>query len=123
MYLNKDKNELIAKTATSANSSPINQIMHFTASDASLLSSPLVIGTAMDAILNKKLTELKRASCRLQLISSHDTLVLLKASCSAPKLMHQLCSSPCTDHVILPIIDDTLRSCLVNNTNVSINGE
>ena len=42
----------------------------------------------MDAILNKRLTELNRVSGRLQLISSHDALVLLKASCSAPKLMH-----------------------------------
>ena len=29
----------------------------------------------------------------------------------------------CTDHLILPIIDDTLRSCPINITNVSINEE
>ena len=87
--------------------------MHFTVNNASITSSPLVIGTVMAAIISKKLTELKRASGRLQLISSHDAPVLLKASCSAPKLMHQLGSSPCADHVILPIIDDTLRSCLI----------
>ena len=123
LFLNTDKSELITKTATPVNLPPINQFVHFTVNDASLLGSPLVIGTAMDAILNKKLTELNRASSRLQLVSSHDALVLLKASCSAPKLMHQLRSSPCADHVILPIIDDTLRSCLVNITNVSINDE
>ena len=108
LHLNTDKNELIAKTATSANLSPINQFVHFIVNDASLLGSPLVIGTAMGALLNKKLTELKRASGRLQLISSHYALALPKASCCAPKLMHQLCTSSCTDHVILPIIDDIL---------------
>ena len=37
----------------------------------------IVIGTVMDAILNKRLTELKRASGRLQLIPSYDALVRL----------------------------------------------
>ena len=35
--------------------------------------------------------------------------------------MQQLRSSPCNDHIILPIIDDTLRSCLINITIVSLN--
>ena len=67
----------------------------------------------MSTILNKKLTELKRAAGRLQLISFHDALVHFKAFCSAPKLIYQLRSSSCTDHVILPTIDDTLWSCLI----------
>ena len=87
LYLNTNKSELTIKTATSVNLSPIDQFVHFTVNDASLLGSPLVIGTASDAILNKNLTELKRACGQPQLISSHDALVL-KASCSAPKLMH-----------------------------------
>ena len=124
LYLNTDKSEIITKTATHVNLPPIDQFVHFTANDASFLGSSSVIRTAMDAILNKKLTELKRAFGRqLLLISSHDVLVSLKASCSALRQMHQLCSSPCTDHIILPIIDDTLQSCLINITNVSINDE
>ena len=82
LYLNKNKSELVTKTATPVNSSLIDQFVHFTVNDATLLGSPLVIGTATDAIL-KKLTELKRTSGRLQLITSHDALVLLKASCRA----------------------------------------
>ena len=74
----------------------------------------------MDSILNKKLTELKRTLSHLQLISSHDVLVLLKAFCSASKVMHRLCSSPCTEHDILIIIDNKLQSCLINITSVSI---
>ena len=82
LYLNKNKSELVTKTATPVNSSLIDQFVHFTVNDATLLGSSLVIGTATDAIL-KKLTELKRTSGRLQLITSHDALVLLKASCRA----------------------------------------
>ena len=88
LYLNKDKCKIKTKTATFINSLPIDQCMLFSANDASLFGSPSVIGTAMKAILNKKLTELKRATGLLQLIFSHDVLALLKASCSEPKLMH-----------------------------------
>ena len=84
--------------------------MHFNVNDVSLLGPPLVIGTALDAILNKKLIELKRASGRLQLMYFHDTLVILYASCSAPQKMYQLRSLPSTDHAILPIIDYALLS-------------
>ena len=45
-----DKSELISKTATPANLSPIDQFVHFTVNDASILGSPSAIGTAMEAI-------------------------------------------------------------------------
>ena len=52
MYLNTDKSELTAKTATPVNLSPINQFVYFIVYDASLFGSPLVIGAEMGAILN-----------------------------------------------------------------------
>ena len=39
----------------------------------------------------------------------------------SPKLTHILRSSPCANHNILPDIDATLRSCLINISNVDIN--
>ena len=74
----------------------------------------------MDNTLAKKLAELKRASERLQLLSSHDALVLLRASCSSPKLIHLIRSSPCTDHRTLFDIDNCLRLTLSNITNVNM---
>ena len=54
LYLNTDKSELIIKTAIPVN---YQQLINLCiVNDASLLGSLLVIQTAMDAILNKKLT-------------------------------------------------------------------
>ena len=86
-------------------------------------SAPFVPGPAMDSALGKKLDELKKASDRLQLISAHDALVLLRASCSAPKLMHVILSSPFAGHTLLSDIDNSLRLTLSIITNVSITDE
>jgi len=120
LYLNTDKSELITKSSTPVNISPINQFISLSSDTASLLGAPLSSGIAMDNSLEKKLNDLRRASKRLQLISSHDALVLLRASCSAPKLMHVLRSAPCHDHASLNTIDNVLRTCLINITNVDI---
>ena len=58
-HLNKDKSELITKTATPVNLPSINQFVHFTVNHSLLLDSPLVFEKAMAAIL-KKLTEVKK---------------------------------------------------------------
>ena len=67
------------------------------------------------------MTNFKRASERLQLITSHAALVLLKSSCSSPCLMHILRSLPCDGHMTLTFISDVLRDCLIHIANVSIN--
>ena len=50
-------------------------------------------------------------------------LVLLRASCSAPKLMHVMRSSPCAGHKLLSDIDNSLRMTLSIITNVNITDE
>ena len=55
LYLNTDKSKLITNTATLFNLPSINRFVHSTVNDASLLDSPLVIGTALNVILNKSL--------------------------------------------------------------------
>ena len=104
-------------------SEPIDQFSHCTISNVTLLGAPFVPGSAMDSALEKKLDELKRASDRLQLISAHDALVLLRASYSAPKLMHVIRSSPCAGHTLLSDIDNSLRMTLSIITNVNITDE
>ena len=123
LYLNMEKSELITKCTTAINITPVDQFVHFNIDTATLLGAPLSTGAAMNSVLEKKLCDFKRASDRLQMISSHDALILMRASCSAPRLMHLLRSSPCAGHNTLPIIDNTLRSCLINITNVNINDE
>ena len=54
-------------------------------------------------------------------MSSHDTVIPLKASFSAPKVLHTLRSSPCEGHPALLQFDDLLRSglCIITNSNLS----
>ena len=86
-----------------------------------LLEAPLLAGKALDMVLEKKYDEFKRASERLRLITSHDALILLKSSCSSPRLMHILRSSPCDGHMTLACISNLLHDCLIHIANVSIN--
>jgi len=55
-----------------------------------LLGAPLLCGTALDAALSHRRSELVTAENRLSLISAHDALLLLKSSLSTPKLLHLL---------------------------------
>ena len=121
LHLNIPKCELITKhDLPEPVLPPLNQFERISPENATLLGSPLTTGVSMDVTFNKKLSELKRASDRLQRISSHDALVLLKASCGSPKLQHILRSSPCTGHATLQEIDSVLRSCLISITNVDL---
>jgi len=87
---------------------------------ASVLGSPLSVGHAMEKTLDNKLIELKRGAERLSLISSHDALVLLKASGSASKLNYILRSSPCAEHTKLSEFDTTMRDTLSVICNVDL---
>ena len=80
----------------------------------------LISGPAIDSNIGKTRNDLKRASEHLQLISGHDPLVLLCASCSAPKLIHVMRSSPCASHTLLSDIDNSLHLTLCNITNINI---
>jgi hypothetical protein len=121
LYLNVDKCEQITK-GEAAVTTPICDFIHYNTTKATLLGAPLSIGPGMDEILQKKLVELKKAASRLKLITSHDALVLLRASCGASKLLHIMRSSPCAGHDLLLDIDILLHQCLndIANVNISI---
>jgi hypothetical protein len=119
LHLNVAKCELITNS-NQPFTAPLDQFQRINTDDAMLLGAPLSNGHALDLALDKKIKELNRASARLRRISAHDALVLLKASCGAPKLMHLLRAAPCVDHAALPEIDKILRSCLVHIANVDV---
>ena len=120
MHLNVAKCELISKDVPPT-IVPLDQFIQVKPDAATLLGAPLLAGKALDKALEKKYDEFKRASKRLRLITSHDALVLLKSSCSSPRLMHILRSSPCDGHMTLTSISDLLRECLNLIANVNIN--
>jgi hypothetical protein len=59
----------------------------------------------------------------LKMISSHDSLFLLRNVLTAPRLMYLLRSAPCTVSPVLPLYDDVIRDSLSTNLNVEIVGE
>ena len=91
--------------------------VHLSLEEAELLGAPLSTGSAMNTALSRRCDDLARAATRLGSIAAHDALVLLKASFSAPKLMHTLRASPCCGHPVLERFDDLLRECVGSITN------
>jgi hypothetical protein len=88
-----------------------------TLNSATLLGTPVFPGQAMDDILSTLLEDLKLGVDRLQLISAHDALVLLKTCRGGPKLQYVLRASPCCDHLLLRQFDDLLRLALIKTCN------
>jgi hypothetical protein len=56
----------------------------------------------------------------LKHITAHDALILLRASFSAPKMLHMLRSSPCAGHPLLEKFDSLLRNCVSSITNTDL---
>ena len=85
--------------------------------EASLLGAPLLTGSYMDKSLTLQCENLNRAVSRLNLISSHDALLILRHSLSAPKLNYILRAAPCAGHSALNAFDNSLKnaiSCIIN---------
>ena len=70
--------------------------------------------------MQQRCNDLERAISRLELITSHDALVLLRASFSAPTMQHTLRSSPCAGRAELTRFYTLLRSALSEICNISL---
>ena len=75
----------------------------------------------MDDAFSRRCKDLTLTINRLKLLSAHDALILLRASFSAPKILHTLRSSPCTGHSTLIQFDNLLRNglCTITNSDLS----
>jgi len=74
----------------------------------------------MDTALANRCTELNTAVGRLSLLSAHDALILLKASFSAPKMMHTTHCPPCDNHPALAEYDNLVRKGICAITNLAL---
>ena len=119
LLLNDSKCEAILTTGQTSDTL-LQHFIHLSPSNSTLLGAPLVAGPAMDTCLNKHCSDLETAISRLELISAHDALVLLRASFSAPSVLHTLRSSPCSGHQALDKFDSLLRTALSRICNVSL---
>ena len=116
LKLNISKCEIISESHYHGHAL-LDSFIHKTASQAELLGASLISGDAMISKLEKHSADLQRASVRLMGIQRHDALILLRHSLSAPKVMHTLRTSPCSQHPLLLILDKILRDCLCNLLN------
>ena len=101
----------------------LHQLIHHTPLSSTLLRAPLLQGPVMNDCLEKRCSDLERAISRLDLITSHDALVLLRASFSAPALQHTQRASPCNGHEALTQFDNLLRIALCKVCNVSLSDD
>jgi hypothetical protein len=90
---------------------------------ATLLGAPLGTGQAMTSCLTARCNDLCRAIERLNLISAHDALVLLKNSLSAPKLQYTLRAACCKGRNLLAAFNNLLRSALYSIRNVTLSDQ
>jgi hypothetical protein len=70
--------------------------------------------------LSRRCDDLTPATTRLRSIAAHDALVLLKASSSAPKLLHTIRASPCSGHPAFERFDGLLSDCVGTITNTDL---
>ena len=120
LMLNVKKCEFINNTASSSDAI-FDEFIHLKPREASLLGAPLNTGGAMAATLSGRCDDLVLAIDRLKLLAAHDALILLRASFSAPKVLHTLRSSPCAGHPALDRFDTLLKNGLsqITNSNLS----
>ncbi len=119
LCLNESKCEAIT-TSGQSSIDLLQEFIQLTPSSATLLGAPLMVDQVMDECLGKRRGELERAITRLELITSHDALVLIRSSFSAPKVQHTLRASPCFGHRSLLKFDQLLRDGLRKICNISL---
>ena len=117
LQLNVKKCELISVNSSHPIATSLKDFVQMEPINSCLLGAPLLLGNAMDTALEARCDDLDRAIYRLKLLSAHDSL-LLRACFSAPKIMHILHYSPCSDHTLLLQFDLSLfaEACLSSPT-------
>ena len=118
LTLNVKKCEVIITNGSRCSLPMLSSFVHVDPKDATLLGAPLLVGSSMDKALDGHCENLNRAVGRLKLISSHDSLTIIRHSLSAPKLNYMLRASPSAGHPSLSMFDDTLRKALCTIINV-----
>ena len=108
LIINTTKCEIISRGPTPVEE-PFEGFIPLKPEEAELLGAPLLNGPKMDELLANRCTELSTAIGRLSLLSAHDALILFKTAFSAPKMMHIMRSSPCTNHPSLEAYDSLQR--------------
>ena len=120
LVLNTSKCELIAHDDFVPADSLLRSFPRVSIKEADLLGAPLFPGPTLDRAWSDRCAELTRAINRLQSIGSQESLLLLRMSFSAPKVMHLMRCSPSVSHPDLQKFDGLLRTAIDQLTNSSL---
>ena len=120
LQLNTGKSEIICACPATRNSIlpslPGAKVVN--PNEATLLGSSIGDTASITDILRSKITMLKRMGNRLQHLSAHDAILLLKHSFALPKLLYNLRTAPCFLSPALQEYDSLLKSILSGITNI-----
>jgi len=117
LSLNISKCELTAHSNLQLNDSLLQSLSRVDIADTTLLGAPLFQGPVLDSTWNQRCDDLSRAVERLSSIASQDAQILLRASFSAPKVLHLLRCSPSLSHPSLERFDTLLKQAIQHITN------
>ena len=79
--------------------------------EAGLLGSPLFV-EGVSGVLDERCADLCRLTMRLQFLSRHEGLFLLRSSLGVSRLFHVLRSTPCFRSPEIAVFDEALRTSL-----------
>src|SRR5882757_3909856 len=90
--------------------------------EAWLLGSPLFV-ERVSGVLVERSADLCRLTMRLQFLSRHGSLFLLRSSLGVPRLLHVLKSTPCFRSPEVTVFDEALRTSLSKISNCCLSGD
>jgi len=122
LVLNTSKCELITHRGFDVQSNILRSFRRVDMEEAILLGAPMFAGPALDDTWSDRCDDLTRAVDRLTKIGSQEALILLRASFSAPKVLHLIRCSPSKDHPALALFDSQLKSAICQITNSNLRG-
>ena len=122
LILNTSKCEVITHRGFNVQSSTLCSFQRVEVEETVLLGAPLFVSPARDSAWSQRCDDLRRAVGRLSNISSQEALILLRASFSAPRVLHLLRCSPSKAHPALEMFDSQLRSAVCHITNSRLSG-
>ena len=91
-------------------------------SEAGLLGSPLYV-EGVSGVLDERCADLCRLTMRLQFLSRHESLFLLRSSLGVPRLLHVLRSSPCFLSPNVAVFDEALKTSLSKISNCDLSDD
>ena len=95
--LNAAKCELVAHSGLVVDDPLLRSFTCVQPCDGTLLGAPLFHGKVLNDFCSERCSDLSRAVDRLCFVGAQDTLILLRASFSAPRVQHLLRCSPSVD--------------------------